>query len=434
MPRLGWTAEEGILKEWIQPNGARVEEGDPLFAVEGEKAVEEIEALDPGTLYIPEDAPEAGESVRVGTLLAYILEDGEDEPAASSGQSRFASVSPPNQPAPEPSPPRASRPEKRVPISPRARKLALQEGIDWADLKGSGRTGRIVERDITAFMDRSGAVTLSPVARRLADELGVSEAALQNAFPGQRVSAEQVRSLVAASAEEVADRTVVPFSRTRAAIARNLTASLAQTAPVTLHTELDATELARLRDQLKADDRDSVPSFNTLFLKVVASALQEHRHMNAHVEGDRTVQFAACNIGFAVHTEDGLLVPVIREVDRKNLADLQREADSLAEKARSGALRQRDMQGGTFTITNLGRWDVDGFTPILIGSQTGILGIGRVHPKPMAVTGDGGSIAIRQSVTISLTFDHRAVDGAPAAEFLQRVKTLAEQPYLWLTK
>ncbi len=435
MPRLGWTAEEGILKEWLLADGSKVEIGDALFAVEGDKAVEEITSLDPGILRIPKDAPVPGQSVPVGSLLAYILEEGEEMPAVPA-QAGTAPEVPQATVTGETTPDasitglQANRKE-RVAISPRARRLALAQGINWQGIQGSGRTGRVVERDIVALLRRQKIPVLSPVARRIAAEADLEVEALQEAFPGQRISAEQVRAFISEKKQDGSPRQVVAFTPTRKAIANHLSAGLARSAPVTLHMEIDATELVRLRDQLKADARQSVPSYNVLFLKVLAHALQDHTHLNAWVEEEALILVNAINIGIAVQTDRGLLVPVIHEVDKKNLNELQTEVEELVNEAATGTIHQSQLQEGTFTITNLGNWEVDAFTPIINSPQVGILGIGRIRPKPMVV--DKESIVVRQALTLSLTFDHRALDGAPAASFLQRVKKLAEQPYLWLT-
>lgn len=431
MPRLGWTAEAGTLKAWMQPDGGRVEVGDVLFTVEGDKAVEEIEALDAGILHIPADSPPPGRSVPVGTLLAYILAEGERIPVATTTVPPAAGTAPVQADQGRvPVPDAPDRPGKRVPISPRARALATRLGVDWNSLKGSGRTGRIIERDIRAAAQATASI--SPVAQRLADSHNIDTATLQQAFPGQRISADMVRRL-ASEADTVTGDRIIPFSPVRQAIARHLADSVARAAAVTLNTEIDATELVRLRTQLKADQRKPVPAFNVLFIKILAHALQDHPYMNAHVAEDALHIRKQVHIGLAMDTERGLLVPVIRDVAARSLDQIQAEASLLQEKAAAGTLAPRDMQDGTFTLTNLGHWDVDAFTPILHAPQTGILGLGRIRSRPMAIDDARQEIAVRQALVLSLTFDHRAVDGAPAARFLQRIRKLAEQPYLWLT-
>jgi pyruvate dehydrogenase E2 component (dihydrolipoamide acetyltransferase) len=218
----------------------------------------------------------------------------------------------------------------------------------------------------------------------------------------------------------------------RRIIAERMAASAHTTAPLTLTTEADATELVRLRQQLKEDGREPVPSYNDLLAKLVAQALMEHPMVNARFEGDAIVQAATANIGIAVDTDRGLLVPVLRDVQTKSVRQIARESASLIEKARSGRISPDDLHGGTFTITNLGMYEIDAFTPIINLPECAILGVGRIAAKQVVVDPEAERVAIRHMVFLSLTFDHRLVDGAPAARFLQRVKQYVERPSLWL--
>ncbi len=434
MPRLGWTAEEAVLKEWRVRHGDPVAVGDVLFSVEGDKAVEEIEALDPGILHIPSESPLPGQSAPVGTLLAYILAPGEAPPASGREVSAPSADTGPN-PNPAIAQPLPATPTRRQQsaISPRARKLAQTLDLDWSHIEGSGRTGRIVEKDVRAFHQSLLQMSISPVAQRLAKELGISAATLAQAFPGQRISVDMVRSLATPAAVPETTSRVVPFSRTRQTIADRLSAGRNQSVPVTLMVEMDASELVNLRRQLQADGRSAVPSYNVLFMKILAHALTEHPEMNAHAEAHALKLFDQVNICFAVNAEHGLVTPVVHAVNHKHLEALQQETRELVAQVHANTLPARNMQGGTFTLTNLGAWQIDAFTPVLNPPQVGILGVGRIQAKPMVVDADRQEIAVRQSLTLSLTFDHRAVDGVPAAAFLQRIKQFAEQPYLWLT-
>ncbi len=436
MPRLGWTAEEAVLKEWLVQAGDAVAVGDALFSVEGDKAVEEIEALDAGILHIPPESPSPGQSAPVGTLLAFILAPGETPPTPDTPAVAFTADRVPI-PAPSltPSGSAASPRGSRIAISPRARKLAQSLNLDWTQLEGSGRSGRIVEKDVRAAHAARHRVSISPVAQRLARERGIDDATLAQAFPGQRISVNMVRRLetMPKAPSAVPGSRILPFSPTRQTIADRLTANRMQSVPVTLTTEMDASELMNLRQQLQADSREQVPSYNDLFMKILAHALAEHPVMNAHVMANGIRQFDEINIALAVHTEHGLVTPVVRAVDTKRLEDIRGESQALVEQARAHALSATDLQDGTFTLTNLGAWHVDAFTPVLNPPQIGILGLGRIQAKPMVVDETRQEIAIRQALMLSLTFDHRAVDGAPAADFLQRIRQFAECPYLWLT-
>ena len=225
---------------------------------------------------------------------------------------------------------------------------------------------------------------------------------------------------------------MLPITTVRRTIADRMATSAHTVAPVTLTTEADATELVRLRKQLKDDGGQPVPSYNDLLAKLIAQALLEHPMVNARFEGDTIVQSATANIGVAVDTDRGLLVPVLRDVQTKSLRQIARESAALIEKARTGRVTVDELQGGTFTITNLGMYEIDAFTPIINLPECAILGVGRIVPKQVVVDAEAERVAIRQMMFLSLTFDHRLVDGAPAARFLQRVKQYVEKPYLWL--
>jgi pyruvate dehydrogenase E2 component (dihydrolipoamide acetyltransferase) len=220
---------------------------------------------------------------------------------------------------------------------------------------------------------------------------------------------------------------------TRRVIAQRMLESSQTTAPVTLTTEVDATELVTLREQLKQDNpgAQDIPTYTDLLAKICAHALVQHPALNARIEGGEIVTLAGVNVGIAVDTERGLLVPVVRAVESKSVRQIAAESRPLLERARAGKLPADEMRGGTFTITNLGMYEIDAFTPIINLPECAILGVGRIVAKPV-VFGGAKEITVREMMFLSLTFDHRLVDGAPAARFLQRVKQLVEKPYLWL--
>ena len=470
--------ETGRLGQWLKQDGDRVEAGELLFTVEGDKATQEVEALDSGILRIPPDAPPPGQEVPVGTVLGYLLAPGEnmaDSASQSAGgrvpiadseshgtdnRSRIEQVS--HQPSAISDTPSAISPTQPT-ISPRARRVAGELGVDWTGLTGSGRTGRIVERDIRQAAEhatRNTQYAITPLARRLAGDLGVDVDALAARLPGRRIEradieaeAERlkVEGLKVAAIKPSAPpplgppappptRASLPITTVRRTIADRMATSAHTVAPVTLTTEADATELVRLRKQLKDDGGQPVPSYNDLLAKLVAQALLEHPMVNARFEGATTawpavttiLQSATANIGVAVDTDRGLLVPVLRDVQTKTLRQIARESAALVDKARTGRISPDDLQGGTFTITNLGMYEIDAFTPIINLPECAILGVGRIVPKQVVIDAEAERVAIRQMVFLSLTFDHRLVDGAPAARFLQRVKQFVEKPYLWL--
>ena len=467
LPRLGWNMESGQVGEWLKKDGERVEVGDILLTIEGDKATQEVEALDSGILRIPPDSPPPGKEVPVGTLLAYLVEPGEAlpfPPPSATVAERTSEHLHPSADAvaggQKTSPGAIPNTQYEPTISPRARRVANELGVDWTGLKGSGRSGRIVERDVRQAAAQPShtarsPVYISPVARRAASELDVDVDALAARMPGKHIKradveteaerlkteaakfgASKIPTPVAPPASQLAPTTpadaILPITAVRRTIAERMAASAHTTAPVTLTTEADATELVRLRKQLKDDGRQPTPSYNDLLAKLVAQALLEHPMVNARFDGDAIVQVATANIGVAVDSDRGLLVPVLRDVQTKSLRQIARESTALIENVRAGRISPDDLHGGAFTITNLGMYEIDAFTPIINLPECAILGVGRIVAKQIVMDAEAERVAIRQMVFLSLTFDHRLVDGAPAARFLQRVKQYVEKPYLWL--
>ena len=385
MPRLGWTMEEGTLVEWLKADGEQVETGEILFTVESDKAFNEIETFSSGILCIPPDAPQPGDTVPVGTLLGYLLQDGEEMPkerpaapaqAAATAIPAASAAPSPASAAPHRQPTNPSAANGRPAISPRARRVAGELHIDWQHIKGSGQTGRIVERDIRAAAAQTPA------------------------------TAGHIREL----------------------IANRLWQSQNETAAVTLTTEADATGLVDLRSAFKSSQGTDAPTYNHMIAKLTALALTEHPQLNASWQNGAARQYDSIHLGLAVDTEDGLLVPVIRDANNKSLDQIAIEARDLAFKARRHTLGPDALQGGTFTISNLGMYGIDAFTPIINLPQAAILGLGRIVEKPAVFE---GQVVPRAMMALSLTFDHRILDGGPAARFLDRVRTFIEKPDLW---
>jgi pyruvate dehydrogenase E2 component (dihydrolipoamide acetyltransferase) len=404
--------EEGTLVEWLKRDGDRVEVGEILFTVESDKALNEVEALDSGILRIPPDSPLPGTIVPIGTLLAYLV--GPRELAPFEGEHKVSSyeVSIPQVKA-QGSISMNKKPSQTVSdfpaISPRARRIAKELEVDWSKLKGTGRTGRIVERDVRA----------------------VAKSTRARSTPPTQVVSQRVADISSVTPTDSA----IPVSPVRKIIAERMATSARTTAPVTLTTEVDATELMRLRTQLQNDPTGTtqpIPTYIDLLSKLVAQALIEYPALNARLDGKQIILSGSIHIGIAVDTERGLLVPVLRDVQTKSLRQIAQESAALIACAREGQLPSDELRGSTFTITNLGMYDIDAFTPIINLPECAILGVGRIVPKHVVIDVNAERIAIRQMMFLSLTFDHRLVDGAPAARFLQRIKQFVEQPYLWL--
>ena len=457
MPRLGWTMEEGAFGEWLKADGDTIKPGDLLFTVEGDKATQDIEAMDGGILRIDPNGPRGGDMVTVGALLAYLTKPGE---AVAFAQSSSQSVSQSASGQSSVASGQLSVTKHQVPsttttaptISPRARRVAKELGVDWSQLAGSGRTGRIVERDIRAAAVAAAsavaqtlsapAIRATPVAARMAQEAGIDLETLAAQKPGQRIGREDVEAAIAAQQPTVAapaqplagDAERIPVTRIRQLIAGRMAESAHTTAPVTLTTEADATALVALRNQLKTTLGARglpVPTYNDLLIKLTGVALAEHKLLRAVWQGEELVIAQGIHIGLAVDTEGGLLVPVVRDVQDKSIRQITSATQALIDQAQRRQLSPDALQGGSFTITNLGMYNIDAFTPLINLPQCAILGVGRIVEKPAVYQ---GQIVPRHQVVLSLTFDHRVVDGAPAARFLDTVRSYVAEPLLWLVE
>lgn len=387
VPRLGWSMEEGTFVEWLKRDGDTVKVGDPLFVLESEKAAESIDSLDAGILRIPPESPPGGATVKVGQVLAYLAKAGEEigriqesgvgsqgsgirsqESEMRAGES--ARISAAGQPL------AIATQLVRQAVTPRARRAARELGVDVRNLTGTGRQGRIRERDV-----RAGA-SHQPQGR------------------------------------------LIPHTTIRRTIAARMVAGVTQAAPVTLTTKADATQLVKWRRDFQSASAAIVPSYTDLIVKLVAGALRQHPLLQAQWRDDGLFVPDAVDIAVAVATDAGLLAPVLRGVDRLAIHEIALQTRDLIDKARAGTLTAEQMRGGTFTITNLGMFGIDAFTPIIHMPQCAVLGVGRIIREP-AVVDD--RIVPRDQVTLSLTFDHRVVDGAPAARFLDLLRRLIEQ-------
>jgi pyruvate dehydrogenase E2 component (dihydrolipoamide acetyltransferase) len=449
LPKLGQTMESGAIVEWLKEEGDPVQRGDVLFTVESDKAVLEVEATARG--FLRKILVPAGQTVLVLTAVALITREADEDIGEYEGTSRQGTRAQEEQARGlmrEAGAAERGTVESRtgrIFASPRARKAARERGVDLAQVSGTGPGGRVIEQDVLEHLAARPKVT--PVARRTAEALGVSLEAVSGSGPGGRIVKADVKAAAPlapvpvappapaeAPAAEPAVAESVPLTGMRRIIAERMAASHTATARVTLVTEADATTFVEAREQLKTSVTEEwgfAPGYNDLLGLIVARALSEFPYMNARLsEGGQSIErLPFVNLGMAVDTERGLLVPVIRDADQKGLRAFGTEFRALVERARNGRSQPNDLSGGTFTITNLGMYDVDAFTPIINLPEAAILGVGRIQPKAVV---RNGQIVARQMWTLSLAFDHRLVDGAPAARFLQRIKQLVENPFLLL--
>ncbi|HSC91457.1 MAG TPA: dihydrolipoamide acetyltransferase family protein [Gaiellaceae bacterium] len=384
MPMLGMNQETGKVLRWLKAEGEVVAKGEALAEVETDKVTVEVEAPADGVL--GPRSPE-GEDVPVGEAFALILAPGEESPAGVDGASRaradMAAAPAGNGPAPVEAPPAAAA-GRRPLASPKARRIAAERGIELAGVAGSGPHGAVLASDVEA----------GPPAATPAAPQAVPAAALE----------------VGAVWERMAHR---------------LTASWQSVPHFFLLREVDAGRLQAWREALRAKPGYEALTVTDLLVKLCAAALAEHPRVNASWQDGRLVAHDGIDVGVAVATGDALIVPVVHGADRLGLQEIGAERSRLVEAARSGRLRPEDVQGGTFTISNLGMYGVDAFLAIVNAPQAAILAVGRIVDRVVAVD---GAPAVRPMMTLALSFDHRVVDGARGAEFLDTLAGLVEEP------
>ena len=438
IPRLGWSMEEGTFVAWLKSEGDFVKRGDALFELEGEKATQEIEAVDEGVLRIPLTGPKPGSVHKVGAIIGYLVGANDSIPALAN-PSQQTNIEVVNE-------------ADSLVASPSVRQLARKVGIELSTVKGTGPRGRILQEDvhqakvifsenaqepvISHVSKMSSQQVASPRARRLASNLGIDWKLLIGSGAGGRIRECDVK---AASTNLPSDITSagkaqrIPISKKRRLIAQRLVASRQLTVPVTLTTKANATNLVNLRNQFKSTNgTHPIPSFQDIITKLVAEVLKQHMFLAGRWDEDAIVLPAhhELHIGMAVDTEDGLLVPVIRNVAGLTLRDVAAQSKSLVQQAREGKITAAQMQGGVFTITNLGAFGIDSFTPVINYPEAAILGLGAIRKEPVFL--DDGQVVAQLQLALSLTFDHRIVDGAPAARFLQALVSAISNPSAFL--
>lgn len=385
LPQWGMEMQEATIVKWLKQEGDPIREGEPLVEVETAKIETEIESIASGV--VAHILVTEGATVPIRTVLAVVAAAGEQVPrpaGAAPAVAAAAATAPASLSPMAPVPPRRAA-QAAGEVMPAARRLAQRSGIDLSQVQGTGPRGRILIEDVERAIAAQARPTVQPAQ-------------------------------------------AVPIKGIRQTIATRMLQSLQSMAQVTLTTEVDVTDAMQLREGLARQWKDGGLSPLHLVIKATARALKEHPRMNAIQKAHEVELVQEINIGVAVSLQEGLIVPTIRRVDQKRLAEIASESHELANKAREGKASYDEVTGGTFTITNLGAYGIDAFTPIINAPQVGILGVGRVVEKPVVYQGE---IARRAMVFLSLTFDHRVIDGAPAAEFLRTLRDHLEDPW-WM--
>ncbi|MDX6398094.1 MAG: hypothetical protein QOJ43_1502 [Gaiellaceae bacterium] len=424
LPRLGQGMESGTIVKWLKGEGEPVKKREPLYELDTDKVTQEVEAEADGVLL--KIVVDSGE-VEVGKTIAFIGSEGEEIPSgngaapAATEDKADDAAEPDEQPQEEGSP---------------------AEEMDDERERGRQAAAATAEAETTAVADAptraDGRVKASPLARRLAREKGIDISQLQGSGPEGRIVAEDVERATVTPAPRPGAAVTAPsgeveeiaLTSTRKTIARRLTE--AWQAPVfQLTVSVDMTRALELRERLVArlQEGETKPTVSDLLTKVCATALVRHRAVNAHFAGDKILRFPYAHVGIAVAAPNGLVVPVIRDADRRTIQEIAAARAELVGRARDGKLQREDLEGGTFTISNLGMFGIEQFVAVLNPPQAAILAVGATVENPVA---RAGNVEVRPLMSMTITCDHRAIDGADGADFLRTVKELLEEPALAL--
>jgi pyruvate dehydrogenase E2 component (dihydrolipoamide acetyltransferase) len=455
MPKLGLTMETGKINEWKMPEGGEIKEGEILLIVETEKITYEVESPGTGLLHII--VPVEGE-VPVADLIGIIAADkAEYDKVCAEGAPAAAAAAAPAEAAPAaetsvettaaaPAPQRA--PGERVKASPLARKLAREGDIDISLIGGSGPEGRIVKKDVEAYL-ASNKVRITPVAKKMADAEGVDLSGITGTGDGGKITKEDVEKAIAARKSPAAAEAQkgaaaeVPgmgpndklekLSGMRKVIARKMLQSCNEAAMAYMTYAIDATAIQDFRQKLlktvekKHGIRVTITDF---MLKITAAAIRQHPVINTRwIEGQGILYQEDINVGMAMAVKAGLVVPVIRDTDNKSIIEIAKDRVDLIDKGRNGKLGPAEMTGGTFTVSAMGMFGTDVFTAIINQPENAILGVGTIKDTPVVVD---KQIVIRPMMNLSLTYDHRTIDGAKAGQFMQTLKEYMEDPMMIL--
>ncbi len=436
MEALSPTMEEGRLAKWLKAEGDTIANGDVLAEVETDKAIMELVARGAGVLrkrLIGDDS-----TAPVGQLIGVIAEADEDISALLGGAAPEATpdakadaaseASAPVEaaaaaPTAAPAAPAAAPAEDsgRVKASPLARRMATEQGLSLSQVQGTGPGGRVVRRDVEAAASNPPA---APAPRPAASTAPTAAPA-----SAPRATGKPAAIPVAPAMEIDGDARDVPLTQMRKTIARRLAESIGPVPTFYLTAEIDMTAVVALREQMAASGDAFKVSVNDVIMKAVAMALAKHPECNAHWLGDTIRYHARVHLGMAVATDDGLIVPVIRDADRKGLGAIGREGKELAGRARERKLKPEEYTGSTFSVSNLGMFGIDQFTAIINPPEAAILAVGATETRPVW---ENGAFVPKPRMRVTLSCDHRVIDGAVGARFLQTVRHLLEHPYLML--
>ncbi len=437
MPKFGETMNEGTILNWLKSEGEKIEEGEPLFEVETDKASLEVEAPEGGIL--GKIIVQENESTPIGEIVALITEEGEKiEASEKSKESEVKEnkteelnegIKTENVEVKKQVEQQEKSQEKKqvnftekIKASPAARTVANENGISLEEVTIQGDRDAIIKADVVEYLNESPKLT--PVARKMVREYELDPEKISGTGPEGRITRKDIENYRKKENVPETSGQEVPLTNIRKIIGERMSQSSRQAPHVTLTMEANMEEVVNLRKRL-LELTDIHITYTDMLAFAVIKALKDYPEMNCHYQDEKLIIQGDINIGIAVDIEEGLVVPVIKNTAGMGLENLAQEREKLAEKARGGNLTADEMKGGTFTISNLGNFGIEIFTPIINPPEIGILGVGQIKEKPVVENGD---VVVKPMMWLSLSFDHRAIDGAPASEFLALVKELLENP------
>ena len=426
MPKFGETMTEGTIFNWIAAEGDQIEIGDPLFEIETDKASLEVEAEEAGIL--AKILVQENETAPIGDLVAVIAEEGEDIDSIDFGSesSKEAAVEEDSEEnveeekSEEKSEKIVRAEGEKIKASPAAKRLAKEKGVRLLDIQPAQGREAVIEADVRDYVNNNFP-SATPTAEKKAAAQGIDLNSVEGTGAGGRVQSSDVDSY---NVQDTGADQEIEFTGLRKVISKRMTQSFQEVPQVTTTVKVDMTEIKELREEIKQASEEHI-SYTDILVLVASRMLKKYPKINSHISQNSMVVKSNINIGIAVDVPDGLVVPVIKNAGRKGLEEIAKERKVLVEKAREGRLNNDDLSGGTFTITNLGGFETEIFTPIINQPEAAILGVGQISDKVVAVNGEA---EVRPMLWLSLAYDHRAVDGAPAAKFLQKIKNTLENP------
>ncbi|WP_208590020.1 dihydrolipoamide acetyltransferase family protein [Gracilibacillus suaedae] len=432
MPKLSSTMQVGTLLQWFKEEGDTVEVGEPLFEIMTDKINIEVEAYEEGTLlkrYYGED-----DEVPVNYVVGFIGEPSEEVPeeppgdADADGENKNEEMKEIDEEAIAVKPNKEGiETGKKVRSTPAARHLASKNGLELAEIEGSGPNGRVQVADVEVVLQSAPKAT--PLAKKVAKDQSIDLSNVEGSGPNGKIYRSDLSRDEQSELQATSSAKRVKLEGISKVVAQRMQESASTVPHVTINTEIDMSEVIAMRKSLLPIIEKQTGhrvSFTEIIIKAVAHTLQKYPIINASLVGNEIVYHHVINIGLAVAIDNGLVVPVIKNADQKGLAELTTNSKTLTKEARDGQLKPDAMSNGTFTISNLGMYAVDSFNPIINQPESAILGVGRITEKPVGIDGE---IVLRPIMGLSLSFDHRIINGAPAAAFITDLKSMLEQPF-----